>query len=68
VTKPGWRNPPANGIKFFATADLLESVKDRGWLVRMSSTIYQHWHKKNARQKEFAANGHTTDLNLQLTE
>lgn len=43
-------NPPANGIKFFATADLLESAKDRNWLVRMSATIYQHWHKKNARK------------------
>ena len=42
-------NPPANGIKFFATADLLEAVKDRHWLVRMSATIYQHWQKKNAR-------------------
>ena len=29
-------NPPANGIKFFATADLLEAVKDRNWLVRVS--------------------------------
>ena len=44
-------NPPANGIKFFATADLLEAVKDRNWLVRVSSTIYQHWHKKNASQR-----------------
>ena len=44
-------NPPANGIKFFATTDLLEAVKDRNWLVRVSSTIYQHWHAKNARQK-----------------
>ena len=43
-------NPPANGIKFFATADLLENTKDRSWLVRMSSTIYQHWQKKNARR------------------
>ena len=43
-------NPPANGIKFFATADLLEATKDRHWLVRMSATIYQHWQKKNARQ------------------
>ena len=43
-------NPPANGIKFFATADLLEAIKDRNWLVRMSSTIYQHWRKKNARK------------------
>ena len=41
-------NPPANGIKYFATADLLESVQDRQWLMRMSATIYQHWHKKNA--------------------
>ena len=41
-------NPPANGIKFFCTADLLEASQDRHWLVRMSTTIYQHWHKKNA--------------------
>ena len=44
-------NPAANGGKFFATADLLEAVKDRNWLVRMSATIYQHWQKKNARQR-----------------
>ena len=44
-------NPPANGIKYFATADLLETSKDRHWLVRMSATIYQHWQKKNARQR-----------------
>jgi len=45
-------NPPVNGIKFFATADLLEQVKDRSWLVRMSATIYQHWQKKNARKHQ----------------
>ena len=44
-------NPAANGIKFFATADILELTKDRNWLVRVSSTIYQHWHKKNAAKK-----------------
>ena len=43
-------NPPPNGIKFFATADVLEASKDRNWLVRVSATIYQHWQKKNARQ------------------
>jgi hypothetical protein len=43
-------NPPPNGIKFFATADLLEFVKDRNWLIRVTSTINQHWHKKNARK------------------
>ena len=47
-------NPPANGIKFFATADVLEASKDRHWLTRMSATIYQHWQKKNARHKELA--------------
>ena len=29
-------NPPANGIKYFSTADILEQVKDRNWLVRVS--------------------------------
>jgi hypothetical protein len=43
-------NPPVNGIKYFATTDLLESSKDSHWLVRMSATIYQHWQKKNARK------------------
>jgi hypothetical protein len=44
-------HPPHNGTKFFATADLLEASKDRHWLVRMSTAIYQHWQNKNARQK-----------------
>ena len=61
-------NPPANGIKFFATADLLESAKDRNWLVRMSATIYQHWQHKNARKKcrslSDATNGHSPQLDL----
>jgi hypothetical protein len=50
-------NPAANSIKYFATADLLESIKDRNWLVRVSTTIYQHWHKKNSRPKDPALNG-----------
>ena len=58
-------NPPPNGIKFFATADLLEAVKDRQWLVRLSATIYQHWQKKNARKKNQSINGMSS---LQLTE
>ena len=40
-------NPPANGIKYFATTELLEAIKDRNWLVRVSATICQHWHRKN---------------------
>ena len=45
-------NPPANGIKFFATAELLEAAQDRQWLVRLSATIYQHWQKKNAGKRQ----------------
>jgi hypothetical protein len=42
-------NPPVNGIKYFATVDVLESSQDSRWLARMSAAIYQHWQKKNAR-------------------
>jgi hypothetical protein len=39
-------NPPANGIKFFATADLVELAKDRAWLVkgnRPAAPSYGEW-------------------------
>jgi hypothetical protein len=58
-------NPPANGIKFFATADLLEQVQDSNWLMRVSATIYQHWHKKNAAKKNRSLIGST---NGQISE
>jgi hypothetical protein len=61
-------NPSPNGIKFFATADVLELVKDRSWLAKMTSTVNQHWHKKNARQKNHshygARNGRSDPLEL----
>lgn len=44
-------NPPPNGIKFFATVDVLELRNDRSWLIRMTNAINQHWHAKNARKK-----------------
>jgi hypothetical protein len=56
-------NPPQNGTKYFATADLLEASKDSHWLARMSATIYSHWRKKNSREKEPAA---TVQLNAVL--
>jgi hypothetical protein len=59
-------NPAANSVKFFATADLLESTKDRNWLVRVTSTINQHWHKKNSAQKDrltmSSSNDHAPEL------
>ncbi|MDR3458094.1 MAG: hypothetical protein P4N60_11650 [Verrucomicrobiae bacterium] len=59
-------NPPANGIKFFATEDILEASKDRNWLVRVSIAIYQHWHNKNARRKDRPSNSSTNGLPAEL--
>jgi hypothetical protein len=49
-------NPPINGIKFFATADILDLIKNRLWLAKSTSIIRQHWHKKNARKNDRAEN------------
>ena len=50
-------NPAANGIKFFAAAELLELVKDRAWLAKMTNAINQHWQRNNASKKNYPANG-----------
>ena len=50
-------NPAPNAIKFFATADILDLVKDRSWLAKITNIISQHWHKRNMRQKSHSRNG-----------
>jgi hypothetical protein len=45
-------NPPPNGIKFFATSEILELIKDRSWLAKVTNTLTEHWHKKNLGQKD----------------
>jgi hypothetical protein len=50
-------NPAQNGIKFFCTVDILELLKDRSWLTKMTNTINQHWHKKNSGKKYHSSNG-----------
>jgi hypothetical protein len=50
-------NPPANGIKFFATAEILENAKDRSWLGKLSGAITQHWKKKNMHKKNRLQDG-----------
>jgi len=55
-------NPAQNGAKYFATADVLETAKDRSWLVRMTTTINTHWQKQNAkkcRAVNGSQNGHS---------
>jgi hypothetical protein len=49
-------NPPANSTKFFATLELLEQIKDRTWLAKVTNTLNQHWQTKNAVKKK-----HLTD-------
>jgi len=44
-------NPAPYSIKFFSTAEVLESAKDRAWLMKVTATINQHWQKMNARKK-----------------
>src|SRR2546430_10904368 len=43
-------NPQPNATKYFATLEVLELMKDRAWLARMTNSVSQHWQKKNARK------------------
>jgi len=52
-------NPAPNGIKFFATPDVMELSNDRAWLAKMTNTITHHWQKKNARNIAFSGRGFT---------
>ena len=47
-------NPAAKSIKYFAPVDLLERLKDRNRLARVTATVNQHWHAKNVRNRELA--------------
>ena len=47
--------PPANGVKYFATATLVELQRDVKWLARASDVIVEHWRYKNARKSESGA-------------
>jgi hypothetical protein len=47
-------NPAQNAVKFFATNELLEQVKDRAWLAKVTNTVNQHWRKRNAAKKGFS--------------
>ena len=60
-------NPAANSVKFFATADLLEQIQDRNWLVRVTTAISQYWQRKNAGKKKLNAAFGDLKLNLAVT-
>ena len=44
-------NPPQNGIKFFAAADVLELSRDRAWLVKVTNAVTTHWQRRNLCRK-----------------
>src|SRR5450432_4105623 len=45
-------NPQKNGIKFFATTELLEQAKDKAWLIKVTNPVNQHWQKNNSAKKK----------------
>ena len=48
-------NPPPNSVKFFATLELMEQVKDRTWLAKVTNAMNQHWQNKNAAKRDGGA-------------
>ena len=44
-------SPSPYNVKFFAASELLEQVKDRTWLAKVTNALNQHWQKKNANKK-----------------
>ena len=45
-------NPPANSVKYFAAADVLEAMQDRTWLAKVTNALNLHWQKKNAAKRD----------------
>ena len=43
-------NPLPDGVKYFATTELIELMEDRTWLAKLTNAVTQHWQKKNQRK------------------
>ncbi|MGA2603249.1 MAG: hypothetical protein ABSG14_03390 [Verrucomicrobiia bacterium] len=44
-------NAAPNSVKYFAAIELLELMKDRAWLAKVTNAVTQHWQNKNERKK-----------------
>lgn len=44
-------SPMPNSVKYFATVEVLELVRDRTWLAKVTNAVGQHWKQKNLRKK-----------------
>ena len=63
-------NPAPNGGKYFSAAEVLETAKDRSWLVKVTNAIIQHWQKQNGKKcpsVNGSQNGHSSLLALSAT-
>ena len=49
-------NPQPNSTKYFATLEILELIKDRAWLAKMTNAVSQHWKQKNHRKTAHTQN------------
>jgi hypothetical protein len=38
-------------IKFFSALELLELMRSRAWLVKVTNAVNQHWQRNNAAKK-----------------
>ena len=42
---------PANAVKYFCAAEVLELCRDRNWLARVTTVIQNDWARRNARYR-----------------
>jgi hypothetical protein len=63
-------NPSPYNVKFFAASELLEQVKDRTWLAKVTNALNQHWQKRNANKKnrlaDGSSNGHSSTVSVSM--
>lgn len=59
-------NPPTNGIKFFFTPDIQESIKDRSWMTKVTNAIIQHTKEHNERKLDRPAQASRTSYPVPL--
>ena len=63
-------NPSPYNVKFFAASELLEQVKDRTWLAKVTNALNQHWQKRNANKKnrlaDGSSNGHSSTVSASM--
>ena len=63
-------NPSPYNVKFFAASELLEQVRDRTWLAKVTNALNQHWQKRNANKKNRLAdgpsNGHSSPVSVSM--